>query len=349
MRIPAKSSQAHEAHLLVIGLQAYFVTKLNALALELGEGKSCEEVAWERDNGKHGGGVRYEARDEAIFNRGSVNISQVHYDDDPEKKLGSATAISTIIHPSNPHAPSMHMHISWTEMKDGSGYWRIMADLNPSILSESPFDKKAFSDMLESVTGKHYEEGAKQGDRYFNIPVLERHRGVSHYYLEGYNSGNFEKDKKFAKEVGEAVIDRYITNISKKIAGFTTTTDADKQEQLDYHTLYLFQVLTLDRGTTSGLLVHDQNDVGIMGSIPSHVNRELLKTWIEKMPKPQDELVKALLKALPKKMPTPVDEKTKKALAQAVRKHYIKYPQALHMQASGNIVPPTVDNHITKA
>jgi len=349
MRIPAKSPQAHEANLLVIGLQSYFVTKLNALALELGEGKSCEEVSWERDNGKHGGGVRYEARDEVIFNRGSVNISQVHYDDDPEKKLGSATAVSTIIHPRNPHAPSMHMHISWTEMKDGSGYWRIMADLNPSIISESPFDKKAFSDMLGSVTGKLYEEGAKQGDRYFNIPVLERHRGVSHYYLEGYNSGNFEKDKKFAKKVGEAVIDRYITNISKKIAGFTTITDEDKQEQLDYHTLYLFQVLTLDRGTTSGLLVHDQNDVGIMGSIPSHVNRDLLKTWIKKMPKPQDELVKALLKALPKKMPTPVDEKTKKALAQAVRKHYIKYPQALHMQASGNIVPPTVDNHITKA
>lgn len=348
MRIPAKSPKAHEANLLVIGLQAYFVTKLNAVALEFGEGKSCEEVEWERDNGKHGGGVRYEARDDEIFNRGSVNISQVHYDDDPEKKLGSATAISTIIHPLNPHAPSMHMHISWTEMKDGSGYWRIMADLNPSILSESPFDKQAFSNMLKSVTGKLYEEGAKQGDRYFNIPVLERHRGVSHYYLEGYNSGNFEKDKKFAKKVGEAVIDRYITNISKKIAGFTTITDEDKQEQLDYHTLYLFQVLTLDRGTTSGLLVHDQNDVGIMGSIPSHVNRDLLKSWIEKMPTPQDKLVKALLKALPKKMPTPVNEKTKKALAQAVRKHYIKYPQALHMQASGNIVPPTVDNHIAK-
>lgn len=345
MRIPAKSPQAHEANLLVIGLQAYFVTKLNAVALEFGEGKSCEEVEWKRDNGKHGGGVRYEARDEKIFNRGSVNISQVHYDDDPKKKLGSATAISTIIHPRNPHAPSMHMHISWTEMKDGKGYWRIMADLNPSILSESPFDKKAFSDMLESVTGDLYEEGAKQGDKYFNIPVLERHRGVSHYYLEGYSSGNFEKDKKFAKKVGEAVIDRYISNISKKIAGFTTITDEDKQEQLDYHTLYLFQVLTLDRGTTSGLLVHDQNDVGIMGSIPSHVNRDLLKSWVEKMPKPQDELVKALLKALPKKMPTLVDLKTKKALAQAVRKHYKKYPQALHMQASGNMVPPTVGNH----
>jgi len=345
MRIPAKSQQAHEVNLLVIGLQAYFVTKLNAVALEFGEGKSCEEVEWERDKGKHGGGVRYEARDYSIFNSASVNISQVHYDDDRKKKLGSATAISTIIHPSNPHVPSMHMHISWTQMKDDRGYWRIMADLNPSILSESPFDKQAFDGMLESVTGELYEEGAAQGDRYFYIPVLQRHRGVSHYYLEGYNSGSFDKDKNFARKVGEVVIDRYITNISKKIVGFTTISDEDKQAQLDYHTLYFFQVLTLDRGTTSGLLVHDQNDVGIMGSIPTHVNRDLLASWIEKMPKPQDELLKSLLKVLPKVVPTPVDEKTKKALAKAVRKHYTKYPQALHMQAAGNIVSPTVDNH----
>jgi len=345
MRIPAKSPQAKEANELVKGLQAYFVTKLNAVALEFGEGKSCETVVWGRDGGKHGGGSRYEARDIVVFNRGSVNVSQVHYDDDATKKLGSATAISTIIHPRNPHAPSMHMHISWTQMRDGKGYWRIMADLNPSILSESDLDKKIFSSMLKDVTGKYYEEGTAQGDRYFNIPTLGRTRGVSHYYLEGYNTNDFQADKAFAKEVGEAVIDKYIAIITAKLSIYPTFTKEKAQEQLAYHTLYLFQVLTLDRGTTSGLLVHTQNDVGIMGSIPSHVNRDILSTWQELMPKPQDELVAALLKALPKETPTPVEENTKKALANAVRKHYKKYPEALSMQASGESIPPTVANH----
>jgi coproporphyrinogen III oxidase len=82
-----------------------------------------------------------------------------------------------------------------------------------------------------------------------------------------------------------------------------------------------------------------------MGSIPSHINRELLASWVEKMPKPQDELVTALLEALPNQIPTPIEETTKKKLANAVRKHYIKYPEALSMQASGNSVPPTVANH----
>jgi len=82
-----------------------------------------------------------------------------------------------------------------------------------------------------------------------------------------------------------------------------------------------------------------------MGSIPSHVNRDILASWQSLMPHPQNELVAELLKALPDETPTPVDEKTKVKLAKAVRKHYKKYPEALSMQASGDIVPPTVDNH----
>ncbi len=209
LRISAKSPQAKEAHELVKGLQAYFVTKLNAVALEFGEKKSCEAVVWGRDGGKHGGGSRYEARDALVFNRGSVNVSQVHYDDDASKKLSSATAISTIIHPRNPYAPSMHMHISWTQMRDGAGYWRIMADLNPSLIGESWLDKKIFSKTLEKLTGRLYIEGEAQGDRYFNIPVLGRHRGVSHFYLENYNTGDFQSDKAFDKKSRRGC-DRYL-------------------------------------------------------------------------------------------------------------------------------------------
>ncbi len=343
MRIQAKSPEAKIAYQLVEELQAYFVGKLNDISHTLGQGKECEAVEWGRDGGLHGGGVRYETRDEKVFDRGSVNVSQVHYDDDESKKLSSATALSTIIHPKNPHAPSMHMHISWTQMRDGKGYWRIMADLNPSIKEGDA--QRTFDMMLAEAAGEYAEEGIKQGDRYFNIPVLNRTRGVSHFYLENFNTGDFEADKAFAKQMGKSVIDTYIGITLQALLDHTSYTAEEKAVQLEYHTLYLFQVLTLDRGTTSGLLVHDQNDVGIMGSIPSHVNRELLASWTALMPKPQDELVEALLEALPDAMPTPVETDTKKKLANAVRAHYKKYPEALSMQASGNIVPPTVDNH----
>jgi coproporphyrinogen III oxidase len=345
IRTLAQSPQAQKALVLVEGLQAYFVSKLDALALEYGEGKSCQPIEWGRDTGRHGGGIRYEARDTMLFDRGSVNVSQVHYDDDSSKKLSSATAISTIIHPNNPHAPSMHMHISWTQMRDTEGYWRIMADLNPSLIGEANLDKTIFSKALEEVTGETYEEGKAQGDRYFSIPALERTRGVSHFYLEGYASKGFEEDKIFADKIGKKVIDTYISIISSKFLSGNNFTKEDKKEQLAYHTLYLFQVLTLDRGTTSGLLVHSQNDIGIMGSLPSHIDRDLLASWQSLVPTPQDELVEALLHALPEVVPTPIEEETKLALAEAVRRHYKKYPKALALQAKGECIPPTVENH----
>jgi coproporphyrinogen III oxidase len=176
-------------------------------------------------------------------------------------------------------------------------------------------------------------------------PVLERTRSVSHFYLENFNTGDFEEDSVFAKKMGKAVIDAYIGIVVQAIQYYTTYTAEEKATQLDYHTLYLFQVLTLDRGTTSGLLIHDQNDVGIMGAIPSHINRTMLERWKELIPKPQDELVQVLLEALPSEVPTPVEVETKKALAEAVRAHYKKYPEALSMQASGAVILDTVNNH----
>ncbi len=342
--IKAKSLEAKKAYELVTYLQIYFANSLNSVSAKLGDAKEFEEVTWLRDEGKHGGGSRYQAKDETLFNRGSINVSQIQYDDMPQKKLASATAISTIIHPHNPHVPSMHMHISWTQMRDGVGYWRIMADLNPSIEEESA--KEKFSNIFKDEAGKFAQEGIKSGDKYFYIPALNRTRGVSHFYLENFNTGNFETDYNYAKNIGEKVIDTYIEIISSAIQKNPSFTKDEKAKQLAYHTLYLFQVLTLDRGTTSGLLVHSQNDIGIMGSIPSHVNRELLSSWVEKVTSPQEKLVSSLLNALPNEMPTPVEVQTKSKLAQAVRDHYNQHPEALNMQASGGIIPPTVKNHI---
>ncbi len=345
MKIDAKSEKAIEAKVLVEALQSYFVDKLDALAKTFGEGKTFQAVEWLRDEGIHGGGVRFESRDENVFNRASVNTSQVHYDDDSNKKLGSATAISCIIHPSNPHASSMHMHFSWTEMKNGQGYWRLMADLNPS-LAMNFVAKEMFTNMLKEAAGEKYlEEGLAQGNRYFDIPVLKRTRGVAHFYLENFNDKDFETDKAYVEQFAKKVIDVYIEIVQKALEENSSYTQEEREIQIDYHTLYLFQVLTLDRGTTSGLLVHNQNDVGIMGSIPSHVNSKLLASWIEQMPKPQDELLENIVKVLGNGKASLVDEEKKKKLAEVVRLHYTKYPEALSMQASGEIVPSTVDNH----
>lgn len=342
-RIPAQSKQAELANELVSQLQTRFVQGLEKLACQLNSAQSFEAVEWFRDEGMHGGGVRYATADGDLFGRGSVNVSQVHYDENPEKTLGSATAISTIIHPCYPHAPSVHIHISWTEMKSGEGYWRMMADLNPSI--ENPVATQQFFDAMQKAAPDQYEEGVAQGECYFYIPVLERHRGVSHFYLEQYNSGDADKDRALAQTVGEAAIDTYLEVLGDALRQVKPVNKTDKAAQLAYHSLYFLQVLTLDRGTTTGLMVHDQNDIGILGSLPAYVNRELLLSWVEKMPAPQNQLLIALIDALPITSPSLVDDKVKEKLAAISRHHYRQHPEALAMQASGDVIPPTLKNH----
>lgn len=338
-----QSARAVQALDLVTELQSLFVAGLEKAGKDLAIHSEFSPVEWFRDQGRHGGGVRFCAGEDDLFNRASVNVSQVHYDDDPAKKLGSATAISTIIHPQNPHAPSIHIHISWTEMRDGNGYWRLMADLNPSLKNES--NKQTFIQLLKDASGDTYAEGSAQGERYFNIPALGRHRGVTHFYLEQYKTDNAEADFAFAKDFGTQVINGYVDILRSSLGSSPEVTATNKVDQLSYHTLYLFQVLTLDRGTTSGLMVHNQNDLGIMGSIPARVNKSLLESWANNCDAPQDSLVRDLIAALPDGEISPVTDDAKLKLAQAVREHYKTHPEALTMQARGNVIPPTVDNH----
>tara|TARA_R110002073_G_scaffold320759_7_gene496543 strand:- start:32270 stop:33307 length:1038 start_codon:yes stop_codon:yes gene_type:complete len=342
-RIYAKSVHASAARKLVEGLQTLFVAKLEALSAELGHAQPFERVDWVRDGGAHGGGHRYVLVETPLFNRSAVNVSGVHYDDDPEKRLSSADALSTIIHPQHPLAPSVHMHISWTEMRDGSGYFRMMADLNPSI--ENPEATIKFRHALRQAAPNHFKDAEAQGDHYFNIPALHRHRGVTHFYLEAFSSGHFDDDTAMARKVAEVAINTYVEILGDALRGAAEPTAEQREKQLAYHTAYLFQVLTLDRGTTSGLLVHDQNDQGIMGSLPAYIDRALLTSWAQKLQAPQDALVHRLVAALDDAQPSHVTADVRLALAAAVRAHYKEHPAALALQAKGSIVPPTVDNH----
>lgn len=338
-----RSDRARAALDLLEGLQHQLARRLEAVAEAAGAPLALSPVSWLRDEGRHGGGLRLQAGDTAVLDRASVNVSSVFYDDLPDKRLASANALSTIVHPAHPRAPSMHMHLSYTELRGGSSYWRMMADLNPS--HPDPAATAQFVRALEAASGPHHPAASAQGDRYFTIPALGRRRGVAHFYLEQFSSGDFDEDARMAERIGQGVIQAYGAILDAALAAHGPPTDAERQQQLDYHTLYLFQVLTLDRGTTSGLLVHSQNDVGILGSLPSRVNRALLARWREQAPALQRPLVDALVAALPAGERVAVTVPVKRALAEAVRAHYRAHPEALDLQARGDVVPPTVANH----
>ena len=315
MRVFATSDEAQFALTQLSKIQFYFVEKLEKLST----GTSFKSVEWLRDNGSHGGGKRFEASTNTIFNRASVNVSQVQYEDRPDKAFLSATALSTIIHPQHPLVPSIHIHVSWTELKNGKQFWRLMADLNPAVQDES--DNVLFNDMLKKVSGEWFDSGIEQGDQYFYIPALNKHRGVSHFYLEGF-TGNEQTPKAFSIDFATEVIDCYIALLTEKFSRLAPPSDSELQQQLDYHTLYFYQVLTLDKGTTAGLLIHNQNDVGTLGSLPAYINRDLLASWVAKSDEAQQPLVQALVDLLPKQKSVHVTPEIKANIALTIRQHY---------------------------
>lgn len=210
----------------------------------------------------------------------------------------------------------------------------MMADLNPAI--EDMMATKCFLAALKQAAPDQFKEATGQGDHYFYILALKRHRGVAHFYLESYNSGHMENDFSLAEHIGQTAIDTWLSIVEHILGEKNEITMQARQQQLAYHTLYFFQVLTLDRGTTSGLLVHSQNDVGILGSLPSRVDKALLNTWVTRLPVPQDGLLTALIAALPEGSVCQIDDAVKLKLANIVRNHYTEHPEAIAMQACGN-------------
>lgn len=315
-RMHATSSQSRAALDLVVSLQQRFVKAL---------GEGLTPVEWLREGGR-GGGVRFGCAETSMFNRASVNVSQVHYEDDPTRPIRGATALSAIIHPQHPRAPSVHIHVSFTEPRSGPGTWRLMADLNPALPDAAQTAR--FTQAMTEAVPALAAQAQRDGEAYFFIPALERTRGVSHFYVEGYQTGGFERDLATARRFGEAAIDTWAALFHA--APHALPTLNERLAQRAYHTTYFFQVLTLDRGTSSGLLAHAQNDLGVMGSLPAFIDVGLLRSWEAKVPRPQDALVHALAEAAGGGH---ITEDVRAKLAVVERAHYRAHPEALKLQA----------------
>ena len=93
-------------------------------------------------------------------------------------------------------------------------------------------------------------------------------------------------------------------------------------------------------------MVHDENDVGILGSLPSHVDKALLTSYVQRLPPVQQLLLQSLIDVLPGGATSLVDEEVKANLAKATRQFYQKHPEAQELLARADRLPPTQQNHL---
>lgn len=230
-----------------------------------------QEDAWVRPTG--GGGMSRVLSGGKVFEKAGVNLSVV-YGSMPQEALQAATergvdrakgmapgervpffacGLSSVMHPRNPFAPTMHFNYRYFETDGGVWWFGGGTDITPSYLNEE--DMKHFHGTYKEICDKHdpnyYKEFKAWADRYFVIQHRNETRGYGGIFFDDQNDRDPDEHFAFSKECLNSVIKAYGPIVEKhKDDPFT---EQQKQWQLMRRGRYVEFNLVYDRGTVFGL------------------------------------------------------------------------------------------------
>jgi coproporphyrinogen III oxidase len=228
-----------------------------------GEPGRFERRPWARETGVGGGvGGFMQGR---LFEKAGVHTSAANGRFSPEMAATMpggdkdpnyvSASISLIVHPRSPRVPAVHMNtrfLSTAESWFGGG-----ADLTPLLAdqrSQEAPDAAAFHAAMRRACDAHdptwHAKYKAWCDEYFYLPHRKEPRGVGGIFYDQHNSGDFEKDFAFTRDVGEAFLDIYPKIVRQRMA--EPWTEAEHDEQLVRRGRYVEFNLLYDRGTMFG-------------------------------------------------------------------------------------------------
>ena len=234
------------------------------------------------NNEDNGGGLMSIMRNGRLFEKVGVNISTVYgqLGIEAQKSISSrkkltkmrddprfwASGISLVAHMRSPKVPAVHMNtrMFWTPH---TWWFGGGSDLNPMV--EDKDDTNFFHKTLKKACDKFdfdfYPKYKKWADEYFTIKHWNEPRGVGGIFFDDHNTGSWERDFNFTKEIGNAFLDSYLPLIKKHKD--KNWTNEEREWQLIKRGRYAEFNLVYDRGTHFGLQT-GHNPKAVLMSLP---------------------------------------------------------------------------------
>lgn len=264
--------QKQQAHKWFLSLQERICTEFEALECEaptelygLGPGK-FEFTPWRRSETEDQGGGRAGILRGRLFEKAGVHVSCVqgefseefraHIPGAEEDPRFWAAGISLIAHLRSPIVPAVHMNTRYIVTRQdwfGGG-----ADLTPLLdeqRNRAAPDSIAFHEGMKAACDAHdpdyYRRFCEWCDKYFFLPHRDEPRGIGGIFYDRLNTGSFENDFAFTRDVGTSFLKTYASIVRKRM--YEDWTDEQREEQLVRRGRYVEFNLLYDRGTTFGL------------------------------------------------------------------------------------------------